>query len=77
MDALAFRCPQTSQTVATGISIDRDGVGQIRSMPLRSRCPYCAELHELRIRDAFFIPMMRVSEGPRRPERPIVHHRRI
>jgi hypothetical protein len=70
LDGLAFRCPQTNQTVATGISIDAEGVRRIRSMPLRSRCPYCAEVHELQISDAFFIPMMRNSEQPRLPSIP-------
>jgi hypothetical protein len=71
LDALAFRCPQTNQTVATGISIDAEGVRQIRAMPLRSRCPYCQEVHELQISDAFFIPMMRNSEKPRLPSMPV------
>jgi hypothetical protein len=65
MDALAFRCPQTNQTVATGISIDSDGVRQIRSLPLHSRCPYCQQVHELQISDAFLLPMMRSSEAAR------------
>jgi hypothetical protein len=64
MDALAFRCPQTNQTVATGISIDSEGVRRIRSMPLRSRCPHCEQVHELQISDAFLIPMMRRPPAP-------------
>ena len=77
MDALAFRCPRSNQTVATGIAIDSDGVRQIRSMPLRSRCPYCEDVHELQISDAFFIPMMRRSEAPRGASLPISLPRRF
>jgi hypothetical protein len=56
MGILTVRCPNTGDTVSTGVVVDEDAFAQSSFEPQRFRCDACGDVHAWDRADASFRP---------------------
>jgi hypothetical protein len=68
MGALMIMCPNTGQSISTGIETDEYSLKQIDDVPTRTRCPLCGIDHTWWKREAWLTdqperPLLQSTEG--------------
>jgi hypothetical protein len=53
MAPLLFVCPKTNQQAPTGIQTDVQSLSAAWKVTLKVDCPYCAEVHEVSVRETY------------------------
>jgi hypothetical protein len=53
MAVLRFTCPKKNQQTPTGIETDVQSLRASWNATLKVDCPYCGEVHEISVREAY------------------------
>jgi hypothetical protein len=62
MGVLLITCPRTGKEFSTGIQADRSTARTLPKVAMRSRCPFCEDVHDWNVQDARYVEALPPSD---------------
>jgi hypothetical protein len=68
MGQLLFRCPNSGQTIDSGVHTDETSLAKVRSLSVKLYCPVCKTTHLMRAGDGEVDPIVLPQTPPIVPD---------